>query len=345
MDSPIGEAGLRTWQLNQLPGPPRDKAGAPDRMKLGTPMSLFALCFKSPPSWNGTPSTIYRVCAITHVIAGFAYLLALTSLSVIAGRLGDIFGRKRLLLSGFLLFSAASLLCGFATTLPWLIGARLAQGAGAAILMAMAMALAADIAPKKKAGSMMGLLGTMSAAGTALGPVLGGLLIAWLNWQAIFLAAAPAGALGLLLAHRFIPTGNPSSRKAPPFDVAGGVVLVMTLAAYALAMTGQKAGLAVHPGILLGAALALSALFVLVEKRAAAPLISVEMLRTPLLGSGLAMSVLVSTVMMATLVVGPFYLAYALGLGAAATGLVLAAGPVVAATTGLFGGKLGGGLP
>ena len=101
-----------------------------------------------------------------------AYLLALTSLSVIAGRLGDIFGRKRLLLSGFLLFSAASLLCGFATTLPWLIGARLAQGAGAAILMAMAMALAADIAPKEKAGSMMGLLGTMSAAGTALGPVL-----------------------------------------------------------------------------------------------------------------------------------------------------------------------------
>ncbi|MBM6395271.1 MFS transporter [Ochrobactrum anthropi] len=269
-----------------------------------------------------------------------AYLLALTSLSVIAGRLGDIFGRKRLLLSGFLLFSAASLLCGFATTLPWLIGARLAQGAGAAILMAMAMALAADIAPKEKAGSMMGLLGTMSAAGTALGPVLGGLLISWLNWQAIFLAAAPAGALGLVLAHRFIPGGNPSSRKAPPFDVAGGVVLVMTLAAYALAMTGQKAGLVVHPGILLGAALALSALFVLVEKRAAAPLISVETLRTPLLGSGLAMSALVSTVMMATLVVGPFYLAYALGLGAAATGLVLAAGPVVAATTGFFGGKL-----
>ena len=107
-----------------------------------------------------------------------AYLLATTTLIVSVGRLGDIMGRRRLLMAGIFLFTAASGLCGVASELWLLIAARAAQGLGAAVMMALAMALVGEAVPKSRTGSAMGLLGTMSAVGTALGPSLGGVLIA-----------------------------------------------------------------------------------------------------------------------------------------------------------------------
>ena len=146
-----------------------------------------------------------------------AYLLAITVLVVSAGRLGDIIGRRRLLLAGFVLFTAASVLCGAAPTLWLLIAARAAQGVGAAIMMALTMALVGEIVPKAKSGSAMGLLGTMSAIGTALGPSLGGVLIAGLGWRAIFLVNVPLGLLTLVLAHRGLPADRrePKTRSGP----------------------------------------------------------------------------------------------------------------------------------
>ena len=134
-----------------------------------------------------------------------AYLLAITTLVVSAGRLGDMTGRRRLLLAGFVLFTVASVLCGAAPTLWLLIAARAAQGLGAAVMMALTMAFVGETVPKAKTGSAMGLLGTMSAIGTALGPSLGGILIAGLSWRAIFLVNVPLGVLALLLAHRHLP--------------------------------------------------------------------------------------------------------------------------------------------
>src|SRR6266481_1061095 len=134
-----------------------------------------------------------------------AYLLAITTLIVSVGRLGDITGRRRLLLGGIFLFTVASVLCGIAPTLWLLIAARAAQGIGAAIMMALAMAFVGETVPKAKTGSAMGLLGTMSAIGTALGPSLGGVLIAGLGWRAIFLVKVPLGILTFLLAQRYLP--------------------------------------------------------------------------------------------------------------------------------------------
>jgi MFS family permease len=98
-----------------------------------------------------------------------AYLLAITTLVVSAGRLGDLLGRRRLLLAGIGLFTAASWLCALAPTLGWLIAARALQGAGAALMMALGMAMVGGVVPKSRSGSAMGWLGTMSAVGTALG--------------------------------------------------------------------------------------------------------------------------------------------------------------------------------
>lgn len=134
-----------------------------------------------------------------------AYLLAITTLIVGAGRLGDLFGRRRLLLGGIGLFTLASLACGAAPTLGLLIAARAAQGLGAAVMMALTVAMVGETVPKAKTGSAMGLLGAMSALGTALGPSLGGLLIAGFGWRTIFLINVPLGIINLALAWRYLP--------------------------------------------------------------------------------------------------------------------------------------------
>jgi EmrB/QacA subfamily drug resistance transporter len=270
-----------------------------------------------------------------------AYLLAITTLIVSVGRLGDITGRRRLLLAGIFLFTVASVLCGFAPTLWLLIAARAAQGLGAAVMMALTLAFVGDTVPKAKTGSAMGLLGTMSAIGTALGPSLGGVLIAGLSWRAIFLVNVPLGILTFLLAHRYLPVDvqGPKTDRAG-FDSVGTLLLALTLAAYALAMTiGRGRFGSLNMALLLAAACGVG-LFVLAEARAASPLIRLAMFRDPVLSASLAMSALVSTVMMATLVVGPFYLSRALGLDAARVGLVLSIGPLVAALTGVPAGRI-----
>lgn len=270
-----------------------------------------------------------------------AYLLAITTLIVSIGRLGDIVGRRRLLLAGIFLFTAASVLCGVTPALWLLVAARAAQGVGAAIMMALTIAFVGETVSKEKTGSAMGLLGTMSAIGTALGPSLGGVLIAGLDWRAIFLVNVPLGIVSFLLAQRTLPLDRqtPKAERAI-FDSVGTLLLALTLAAYALAMTiGRGSFGSLNLALLAAAAFGIG-LFALVESRAASPLIRLAMFRDPVLSAGLAMSALVSTVMMATLVVGPFYLSGALGLDAAGVGLVLSVGPLVVALTGVPAGRI-----
>ena len=270
-----------------------------------------------------------------------AYLLAITTLIVSVGRLGDLTGRRRLLLGGIGVFTLASALCGLAPTLGLLIGARVLQGLGAAIMMALTMAFVSETVSKERTGSAMGLLGTMSAIGTAMGPSLGGLLIGGFGWRAMFLMMLPLGLLTLLLAYRYLPADQ---RKADTvgsgFDPLGSLLLGLTLGAYALAMTLGRG----HFGPLNIALLLVTCvgvgLFIRVEARVAAPLIRLGMFRDPQLSASLAMSLLVTTVMMATLVVGPFYLARALGLDAVGVGWVLSVGPLVAALAGVPAGRM-----
>src|SRR5215472_7139044 len=239
-----------------------------------------------------------------------AYLLAITTLIVGVGRLGDTVGRRRLLLAGFFIFTVASVLCGAAPTLWLVVSARAAQGVGAAVMMALTMAFVGETVPKQKTGGAMGLLATMSAIGTALGPSLGGILIAGLGWRAIFLVNLPLGLLTLLLAHRSLPVDRrmPKADRAG-FDHLGTLLLALTLAAYALAMTMGRGRFGPLNIVLLSAA-------------------------------GLAIGALVATVMMATLVVGPFYLSGALRLDPALVGLVVSVGPLVVALTGVPAGRM-----
>jgi MFS family permease len=214
-----------------------------------------------------------------------AYLLAITAVIVSAGRLGDRLGRRRLLLAGLLLFALACGLCGVASSLAWLVAARSLQGLGAAIMMAMTLAMVGDTVTRERTGRVMGLLGTMSAVGTAMGPSVGGLLLSLWGWRALFLVGMPLGLLAAALAWRYLPV----DRQHPPLPT--------------------------------GATFRSS-------------------LNDPALRAGLAMSALVSAVIMATFVVGPFYLSHGLGLTPAWMGLAMAVGPCVAAATGVPAGRL-----
>lgn len=270
-----------------------------------------------------------------------ANLLAITSLIVSVGRLGDIIGRRRLLLAGIALFTAASALSGVAPTLWLLIAARAVQGLGGAIMMALTMAIVGETVPKAQTGRAMGMLGTMSAVGTALGPTLGGVLIAGFGWRSIFLVNVPLGFLTFLLGKHYLPVDHrgPAAER-DGFDTVGTLLLALTLAAYALAVTiGRGSFGSLNMALLLAAACGLG-LFVVAEARVTTPLIRLTVFSDWGLSGSLAMSALVATVVTTTLVVGPFYLSLALGLNAAMIGVVLSAGPLVAALTAVPAGRL-----
>jgi MFS family permease len=269
-----------------------------------------------------------------------AYLLAMTAAIVSAGRLGDLVARRRLLLGGIVVFTLASALGAAAPTLLLLIAARGAQGLGAAVLMALSMPLITEVVAKEKMGRALGLLGTMSALGTALGPSMGGALIAAFGWRAIFLVNIPPGVLAFLLAWRHLPRhAELPNADRTPFDMRGTVLLAVILACYTVAMTVGDGNPALTAMLLLAAALVL-VLFARVEATAPAPLIQFAIVRDPVLRAAFVMNGLVTTVVMATLVVGPFYLSRGLALDAALVGLVMSAGPVIAALTSVPAGAL-----
>jgi MFS family permease len=180
----------------------------------------------------------------------------------------------------------------------------------------------------------MGLLGSMSAVGTALGPALGGLLLAGPGWRAVFIAMLPAALAAFALVRR-VADDAPGRTPRPAFDVAGLLLLVAALLAFALAATGAPGR-----GWLFCAAAAGAVLFVRVEARAAAPLVPLGLLRDRVLASGFATSALAMALMMATMLVGPFYLGRGLGFAPGQVGLTLACGPLVAALAGVPAGRL-----
>jgi MFS family permease len=208
-------------------------------------------------------------------------------------------------------------------------------------MMALTMAFVGETIPKAQMGSAMGLLGTMSAIGTALGPSLGGLLIAGLGWPAIFFVTGALGLPTLLLAQRFLLVDRPATKAdRTSFDLVGTLLLALTLAAYALAMTTGRGSFGLLNGALLVMAVVGVGLFALAEAKATSPLIQLALFRNLRLSAGFAMSTLVTTVVMATLVVGPFYLWGALALDPASVGLVMSTGPIVAALTGVLPGRI-----
>jgi len=148
-----------------------------------------------------------------------AYLVAGTAMAVVAGGFGDRYGRRRVLLAGIALFGAASAACALAPSLPLLVAARALQGAGASTMLVLALPFAAG------SGRAVGLQGTMSAAGTTLGPAIGGLLLAAFGWPTLFAAVVPPSVLAFVLAWRSLPHEAPRSTAATKGAIPWGALL------------------------------------------------------------------------------------------------------------------------
>jgi MFS family permease len=156
--------------------------------------------------------------AVQFVVLG--YLVTMTGLAVYAGRLGDRFGKRRLLFAGLGLFALASLVCTTAPNLPVLVAGRALQGAGAALLSALALAMVVDVMPPGKAGSGLGVLSATSAVGTMIGPTAGAFLIALGGWRAIFALNVPL-AIVVYVILRFTTKPLPAGQRSAETPAAG----------------------------------------------------------------------------------------------------------------------------
>ena len=268
------------------------------------------------------------------------YLLAITCLVVAAGAIGDAVGRERLLRVGLLVFTAASGACALAPNMWVLVASRVLQGGGAAILLAMSLALVGGLVPRKEMGKGLGLYGAMSALGTAMGPSLGGWLLELLGWRSVFGLTAFLGLVATVMVWQAFPVRkSPSGSVQADFDFPGTLLLATTLGCFSLSMMLRADGYGVVNGVLMMASVCSGFLFVIAERRAAAPIVRLATLRSPCLRRDLILTSVVSTVMMATLVVGPFYLSHALHLRPGVVGLVMSVGPVVVMAIGMPVGR------
>ena len=299
-----------------------------------------------------------HIGADLHVGAGavqwvaLSYLLMLTGTLAAVGQLADRFGRKLLYTYGFAVFTAGSLLCGLAPDLGLLIAARLLQGLGAALLQANSVALIAATLPRRQLARGIGVQGAAQASGLALGPVLGGLLLALGGWRLIFLVNLPAGLLGLVLGRFLLPRTRfapADERGAARFDWGGAVLLAAALSALMLLISLAHELLRSPARVLALATLAAALLVGLLarERRARTPLLDLELLRRPALALGLGSAAAAYLVMFGALYAVPYYLA-ADHIPVALAGLQLAALPlalgIVAPLAGRLAGRIGGRL-
>ncbi|HZR69089.1 MAG TPA: MFS transporter, partial [Burkholderiales bacterium] len=242
-----------------------------------------------------------------------AFMLTYGGFLMLGGRLGDLFGKRRLFLGGIVAFTLASLACGLAGSQAMLVAARAVQGIGGAVVSAVAMALIMDLftEPGERAKAM-GIFGFVMSGGGSIGVLLGGALTGALNWHWIFLVNLPVGAAVLALGLALVPADRRVARV--PLDVAGAaaVTLAMMLAVYAV-VDGNDAGWgSVQTLGLLGAAAVLLAVFVGIEARVTAPLMPLRLFASRNVSVANAVGVLWAAAMFAWFFISALYMQYVL---------------------------------
>ena len=252
-----------------------------------------------------------------------AYMLTFGGFLLLGGRLGDLFGHRRLFLLGITLFTLASLACGLAQAQALLVAARALQGVGGAVVSAVSLSLIMDLfrTPGDRAKAM-GVYGFVCAGGGSIGVLLGGLLTSALSWHWIFLVNLPIGVAVYALSLALIPN-LPGSANGQRLDVGGAVTVTssLMLAVYAV-VNGNEAGwLATSTLGLLAAAVALMLAFLLIESRVANPLMPLALFRLRNVAVSNAVGVLWAAAMFAWFFISALYLQLVLGYSPMQVGL------------------------
>jgi EmrB/QacA subfamily drug resistance transporter len=269
-----------------------------------------------------------------------AYLLTVTTLMLSVGRLADMKGKKPIYTAGFAIFTIGSALCGLSLTVYALIAFRVLQGVGAAMVMALGMAIVTESFPPSERGKALGISGAVVSLGIVVGPTLGGLLIDAFSWRSIFYVNLPVGIIGILMVLRFVPTIKPPGGQR--FDFLGAVTLFIALLALLLALTlGQENGFA-EPLVLAlcGVSAVFAALFIAIELKAEQPMIDLRLFRSSLFSVSLVTGYIIFVCIAGAIILMPFYLENVLGYDTRQVGLLLAVVPIGLGVTAPISGSL-----
>ncbi len=258
-----------------------------------------------------------------------SYVLASIALLPAIGRLSDLLGKRRVYLTGFVLFGVGSALCALAPSIEALIAFRAVQGMGGAVLASQGLALVTDVFPAAERGRALGVNGAVMSVGVVLGPSLGGLIADALSWRAVFGGGVLVVAAGWYLAYRVVPHAAQPARRG--FDVAGAVTVAASLTALSLGLTtGQARGFDAPAVLALFATAAVLALaFVAVERRAREPVVDLRLFRSRALSIGLVTGLCTFVSISGVILLMPFYLEGVLGYSQREVGLLMAVIPMV----------------
>ena len=260
-----------------------------------------------------------------------AYLLTFGGFLLLGGRLGDLFGHRRLFLIGISIFTAASLACGVATTQGMLVAARAVQGVGGAIVSAVALSLLMMLFTEQgDRAKAMGVFGFVLSGGGVAGVLLGGVLTDLLNWHWIFLVNIPVGVLVYVLSTRLLPasTGPGATGRV---DVAGAitVTVALMLAVYAIVKGNEVGWTTLQTLGMLGASAVLLAVFLAIEARVSSPLMPLGLFRNRTVSSANVIGVLMAAGMFAYFFFSALYLQLVLEYSPLEVGLAYLPGTVL----------------
>lgn len=262
-----------------------------------------------------------------------AFLLVNAVLLLPAGRLGDLIGHGRVYLIGFTLFGATSIACGLAGSFPVLVGARVVQGLGAAMLISVAPALLTTTFPPERRGRALGVMSTATYVGLTISPPLSGVVVSALDWRWVFFLMVPVSVLICALGLVCLPRGARAAEAR--FDWSGAAALLVGLPLLLMFISqvqtwGIGSPLGLGSGLIGAAGLSL---FVVLQARGRAPLLDLGLFRSRVFTWSVLAAVFNYVALFTAVLLMPFYLEEGLELPPAKVGLVLAAQPVVMALT------------
>ncbi len=267
-----------------------------------------------------------------------SYLLIITALLMIFGRLADLYGRKKIYIIGIIIFMAGSALCAISNSVVTLIISRGIQGLGASCIMANGLAIITDVFPARERGKVLGLVGTTVAFGLSSGPIIGGVITSYLGWRFIFLINLPIGAVALYLASKFLVKST--RQKKAYFDLPGAVILAVSLIAMLLAFTKYQNWGTVAFITLLGTSVIFLAVFIRIESTASHPMVALSLFKDNRFAYANLAAFLNFTGRFSVVFLFPFYLVELRGMEPSTAGLLMTPVPLLIAIIAPYSGSL-----
>ncbi|MRN53225.1 MFS transporter [Paenibacillus monticola] len=273
------------------------------------------------------------------------YLMAICSVILFFGKLGDIVGKIRIFKIGTIIFILGSLLCGLSASLPFLIASRIIQAIGASMTMANSQGIVTDIFPSTERGKALGLIGTFVSLGSIAGPSLGGIIVSALGWKYIFWVNVPIGLIAIVLGWKVLP--KDLVRVKSKIDIPGSMLFaVFIITLFAGLLLGQQLGYGDNRIILaLITAAAAFIVFIILELRGSHPLLQLSLFKNPLFSLSILCAFLVFVANFCFNIIAPFYAQNMLNLSPFYAGFLLMLFPIsmviVAPLSGALSDKIG----